>query len=286
MAHNHSEDYTKELESASKVSIALNFLFVIIEIVGGLYTNSIALLSDAIHDFSDVITLSTSYVLIKVSKKDESKYFNFGLKGAITVGAIINTLIILISSIFILTKAVNRIINPEEVDAQVVLLIAIFGVIINGISVFKFRNQTNIMSRSIVLHLLEDALGWVAVLASSILMIIFENSTFDSILSLGISLFLIVTSLRNMFNIINVILYKVPDGIDVEVLKEKIKNIPNVLKINDFKVWSLEGETTYSISKLKVNKDLTLEEVENIKEEVNEILHEDNIKNNTIEFSI
>ncbi len=281
--HNHTEDYTKELESASKTSIILNAVFVVIEIIGGLYTNSIAILSDAIHDLGDVITLIISYILIKISKKDKTINYNFGFRGLIVIGAIINTIIILSTSGFILIKSLNRIAHPEAVDAKVMFLIALFGVIINGMSVYKFHNQKNVMSRSLMLHLLEDALGWVAILISSIFIMVFKIYMIDAFLSFGISLFLVVSSIRNIINIVNIILYRVPKNIKVKEVENIVNKIEGIVNIKELKIWSVEGETVYCILDIQIIKDLIPDQVDILKDNIRDSLKGFNIQHITIE---
>ncbi|MFV0288805.1 MAG: cation diffusion facilitator family transporter [Mycoplasmatales bacterium] len=286
MPHNHAHHHGTELEQASKVSILLNILFVIIEIIGGLYTNSISILSDAVHDFGDVITLSISFVLIKISKKEKTEEYNFGFKGLIIIGAILNTLIILSTSSLILIKSLSRIANPQIINGKVMFLIAIFGVILNSVSVYKFHNQKNVMSRSLMLHLLEDALGWVAILISSVVIMIFKIYIIDTLLSIGISLFLVINAIRNIKNIINVMLYKVPQKIKIQEVKQSILQIKNVKIIEDLKIWSIEGETIYCLLKVKLTNNLQNQEIEAIKVKIKESLKLYDIKNVTLETKL
>ena len=192
--HNHSHNHS---EGNIKIAFFLNLGFTIVEIIGGLYTNSLAILSDALHDLGDSLSLGLSWYFQRLSKKGSTKKFSYGYKRFSLLGAIINSIVLVVGSIFILSKAIPELFNPEETNAQGMLYLAILGVVVNGAAVFKLRKGKSLNEKVVSLHLLEDVLGWVAVLIGSIVMIYFDLPFVDPLLSILISIFVLYNVYRN-----------------------------------------------------------------------------------------
>lgn len=281
MSHNHSHDHS---EGNVKVAFFLNLTFTIIEIIGGLYTNSLAILSDALHDFGDSVSLGLSWYFQKLSKKGRTKTFSYGYKRFSLLGAIINSIVLVVGSIFILTKAIPELFHPEETNAEGMLYLAILGIIVNGAAVFKLRKGESLNEKVVSLHLLEDVLGWVAVLIGSIVMIYVDAPFIDPLLSILISCFVLFNVYKNLKKSLLVILQGIPEEVDLDGIRKKLRDIKAITDIHDCHVWSMDGEYNILTIHLKLDKDYKLSEQSEFKEMVRLNLKNESIDHITIEF--
>lgn len=168
MGHNHSHNHTSTKNI--KIAFYLNLCFTILEIIGGIYVNSIAIISDAIHDLGDTISLGTAWYLDVKSKKKADKKFSFGYNRFSLLGALISSIILIAGSIYVINEAIGRILNPEHTDAQGMMIFAIIGVFVNGYAAWKLSSGKSMNEKVASWHLLEDVLGWVAVLVVAIIL--------------------------------------------------------------------------------------------------------------------
>lgn len=187
MGHNHTHSHNNAEKNIS-IAFFLNAFFVIVELIGGFLTNSIAILTDALHDFGDCLSLATAWFLQKKSTQLRDRKYSYGYKRFSLLGSIFLSGVLTVSSIFVLVEAFKRISTPQDVSAQGMLGIAIFGVIINGAAAFRVKQGTSLNERAVYLHIMEDVLGWIGVLAVSIVMIFVYIPALDSLLSIGISI--------------------------------------------------------------------------------------------------
>jgi cobalt-zinc-cadmium efflux system protein len=194
--NHHHHDHNSSTENI-RTAFFLNLFFAIVEFIGGVYTNSLAITSDAIHDLGDSISLGMAWYFQKLSNKKATKIYSYGFKRFSLLGAIINSIILLIGSIFIIIESIPRIITPEHSDAKGMMWFAILGIIVNGAAVLKLRTGTSINERVVSLHMLEDVLGWVAVLVASIIMQFWDIPILDPILSLLIALYILSNIFKN-----------------------------------------------------------------------------------------
>lgn len=280
MGHHHHHDHgVKNI----KVAFFLNLGFTVVEIVGGIMTGSLAILSDALHDLGDSLSIGLSWYFQKLSTKKGDDTYSYGYKRFSLLGAIINAVVLLVGSVVILAQAVPALFDPGATDAQGMMYIAIFGVIVNGAAVLKLKKGTSINERVISLHLLEDVLGWVAVLIGSIVMLYFEAPWIDPLLSVLIALFILFNVYKSLKASVGIILQATPDGIDVPLIHEKLKGISQIREVHDCHIWSMDGEYHVLSAHLVLNGDYTLEEMANIKTEAKELLKE-SVEHVTIEF--
>ncbi|MCT4600011.1 MAG: cation diffusion facilitator family transporter [Marinifilaceae bacterium] len=245
MAHNHAHGHVHSHEGTKNITIAfiLNAIFVVIEIVGGLLTNSIAILSDALHDFGDCISLGITWGLQKKSQKGRDANYSYGYKRFSLLGSIFLGGILSISSVIVMVEAVGRILNPEAVDARGMLWLAIIGVFINGLAAFRLSKGNSISQRAVYLHIMEDVLGWIAVLVSSVVMMYWKLPILDSILSIAISTWVLYNVYKNLRRTFAVLLQAIPKDVNVSLLEKEIKGIEGVVDIHDVHIWSLDGES-------------------------------------------
>mgnify|MGYP005990427921 FL=1 len=272
LQHKHGHHHTTE---NIKTAFFLNSAFTIIEIIGGFYTNSLAIMSDAVHDLGDSLSLGMSWYFQKLSNKDANRKYTYGYGRFSLLGAIINSIVLIVGSVFIISEAIPRIINPEEADATGMMWLAILGIIVNGAAVLKLKRGSSINERVVSLHLLEDVLGWVAVLIASIVMMYWDVPILDPILSLAIAGYVLFNVYRNIKDAFKIILQGVPKEISSEKIKEQIiLNVDEVVDIHDCHIWTLDGE--FHIATIHIiikNKNFSWQESKEVKEKIKKLLH-------------
>jgi len=271
--HHHGHHHTTE---NIKTAFFLNLVFTIIEIIGGFYTNSLAIMSDAVHDLGDSLSLGMSWYFQKLSNKKATKKYSYGYGRFSLLGAIINSVVLIVGSFFIISEAIPRIINPEEADATGMIWLAILGIIVNGAAVLKLKKGSSINERVVSLHLLEDVLGWIAVLIASIVMMYWDVPILDPILSLVIAGYVLFNVYRNIKDAFKIILQGVPNEISSDKIKEHIiLHIDEVEDIHDCHIWTLDGE--FHIATIHVivkNKEFSWQKSNEVKENIKKLLHD------------
>ena len=272
----HNHEHNHKTEENILIAFILNISFSIFEIIGGIITGSIAIISDAIHDAGDAISIGISYFLERKSNKKSDKNYTFGYRRYSIIGALISTCILLIGTFIVIYNAIGRLFNPVDINYNGMIIIAIVGVIINFLAAYFTREGDSLNQHAVNLHMLEDVLGWVVVLIGSIVIKITNFVYLDSIMSIGISIYLIIESIKNLKKIMNILLIKIPEGITVEEVKEKIIKIKEVKDVHHVHIWTIDGEKNYATIHVVADK--------NIKEEIREKLKEIGIHNVTIEL--
>lgn len=240
MSHNHNHSHNKP--SNIGIAFLLNFSFSIIEIIGGILTNSTAILSDAVHDLGDSLALALSFFTERLSKKDATEKYPYGFKRLSLIGAIINILVLSVGTGYVISEAVISFQNPQEVDSIGMLWLAILGIAINGLAVLKMKDSKKILDKTVVMHLLEDLMGWVAVLVVSIVIYFTNWYILDPILSMFIALVIIRNIWINSKLVFSILMQSVPDESLYQELKEHMESIEGVKLVDNFKLWSLDGE--------------------------------------------
>lgn len=260
----------------------MNLTFNIIVIIGGLATNSVAILADCIHDLSDTLSIAFAWVLEHVSQKDSNDNYSYGYQRFSILGAIIISIFIIIMACIILQEAIPRIFSPEEVDAEGMLLVAIVGIIFKSISVYRLHGGETFNEKAIFIHQLGDVFEWVAILILSIVLIFWDGASYlDPFVSIGIALWLIFNLARNLYKSIEVILQKTPSHFDVDEFKNLINAVEGITAIDDFHVWSLDGIDSVLTLKVKIEN---WQKKDEIKKEIYDIASGFHIVDITIEF--
>lgn len=209
----NEHDHEHGREGNIKIAFFLNLFFTILEIIGGLWTNSMAILSDALHDLGDSISLGMAWYFEKYSQKGPDEFFSFGYARFSLLGALINSMVLIIGSILVLSRSIPRIFQPESVNAEGMLVFAILGIAINGLAAIRLRKGTSLNEKVVSWHLLEDVLGWIAVLAVSIALLFIDLPILDPILSILITLFVLFNVIKNIKAVMHVFLQGVPKNI-------------------------------------------------------------------------
>ena len=263
------------------IAFLLNLSFSIFEFFGGILTGSIAILSDSVHDIGDAASIGLSYILEKKSKQKPDKKYTYGYIRYSVIGSIITSTILLTGSILVIYEAVKRLINPQELNYNGMIIISIIGVVINTIAAIVTKEGDSLNQKSVNLHMLEDVLGWIVVLIGSIL-IKFTNITYiDGVLSIGVALFILRHAARNIKQVLDLFLEKTPDNIDIEEIKHHLKEINGVIDIHHIHVRSIDGFNTFITLHAVVKKYDS-----NIKTQIKEELMEHGICHSTIELEL
>ncbi len=279
--HDHSSHGTVR---SIKVAFWLNLSFTLIEIVGGLWTNSLAILSDAVHDFGDSLSLGLAWILEHLSHRHDDKRFSYGYRRFSLLAALINTLVLIGGSIVILTRAVPRILTPEAANAPGMAGIAVLGIVINGIAALKLRTERALNARVVALHLLEDVLGWIAVLIVSIVLMVTDLTILDPILSILITGYVLYNTLRNLRLTLAVFMQAVPDSIDLAAIDERLRQIPEVCSTHHTHVWSLDGEHHVLTTHVVIDEQTSKDDVVCIRNDIQNVIRELAFSHTTVEI--
>ncbi len=261
------------------LAFILNITFSVFEFFGGIFTNSVAILSDSIHDLGDAFSIGVSYFLEKKSKKRADKKYTYGYIRYSVLGGVITTTILLVGSILVMIGAIKRFFNPVEVNYQGMIIFAIVGVILNTLAAIVTKDGDSINQKSVNLHMLEDVLGWIVVLVGAIIMNFTDITYLDSIMSIGVALFILINALKNLRTIIDIFLVKTPKDIDLDELKEHLLKIKGVEDIHHIHVWSMDGVNNYATMHIVTN----VKDIKKLKHEIREELEEHNICHSILE---
>jgi len=287
MAHNHSHDHTHNHNHATgniTVAFWLNTGFALLELVGGVYTNSVAIMSDALHDFGDSLSLGLAYYLQKKSEKKKDQFFTYGYKRFSLLGAFITSIVLTVGSVFIISEAIQRFANPQQPDTKGMLVLAIIGIAVNGAAMFRLKKGNTLSEKAVSLHFLEDVLGWVAVLIGAIIMNFAEVPILDPILSIGIALFILFNVYKNIRSVLKIILQAVPENLSETEIKKQIAEFTEITEIHDIHSWSMDGIYNVVTFHALINENKNQSELEQLKAKIKNKLLQNNISHITIEF--
>lgn len=285
--HHHGHDHAHHVSAKNiKAAFFLNLAFTILEIIGGFYVNSVSILSDALHDMGDSLSLGISWYLHNKSKQGADAKFTFGYSRFSLLGALINSVILMVGSCFVIYEAVNRFIHPEAADAQGMLYFAILGIAVNGYAAYRLMGGTSMNERVVSWHLIEDVLGWVAVFIVSVVMMFTDAPWLDPVLSLGITLFILYNVLGRLKETMIILLQGSPADIDAEAIRAEILKLPNVTDMHHVNIWSLEGEHHVYTAHVKTQGITSFPEMIAVKRGVKEILKKHPFTYYTIEVEM
>jgi len=282
--HHHHIDPSKEGQNGILLAFGLNFTFAIVEIIGGIYTNSMAVISDAIHDLGDSVALLSAYFLEKLSLKNPDKKFTYGYRRFSVLSAIINSMILLFGAIFVVKESIERISSPEPIKPEGVIVLALLGIAVNGFAAYKLSKNEGINQKVVMYHLLEDIFGWVAVLFVSIILLFKPWYVLDSILSIIISLVILKGVYGNFKQGVGIFLQKFPENIKLDEMIKSIKNISGVSDVHFVQGWSLDGLSHAMNFHVAVSPEMTVRDLDKLKLVIRDILKENGILNSSLEF--
>ncbi len=279
--HNHGHT-----SSSQRIGWAffLNLGFTLIEIVGGLLTNSTAIMADAVHDLGDCISIGLAWLLSKVSEKDSNTDFTYGYRRLSLLGALINGLVLIAGSAWVLSEAIPKLLQPEMPVVEGMLGLAIFGVIVNGFAAYKLSHGKTLNEKVLNWHLLEDVLGWVAVLIVSIVLLFVDWPILDPALSIVFTLYILFGVEKNLWSTTRLFLQAAPDKALSESLHQCLSTLDDVRSVHHLHLWSLDGEHHVLTAHLVLRCALTLEQQLHLKRTIADRLREFDLAHTTIEF--
>lgn len=261
------------------IAFILNLCFSVFEFFGGVFTGSVAILSDAVHDIGDAASIGLSLFFERKSKKAPDKDYTYGYRRYSVIGGVITTVILLFGSAAVVYNAVLKILHPTEINYNGMIVFAVIGVLVNFLAAYVTREGDSVNQRAVNLHMLEDVLGWVVVLVGAVVMRFTDFYIIDPIMSIAVALFIFVNAVKNLREIVYLFLEKTPDGIDIEHLKEELCELEGVVDAHHIHVWSLDGGANYATMHIVTN-----DEGSDIKKRVRAFLKEEGICHATLEL--
>lgn len=261
------------------IAFILNLSFSIFEIIGGFFTGSVAIISDAIHDMGDAASIGISYFLEKKSKKQPDETYTYGYARFSVIGSVITTLILLFGSVMVIYNAIGRIISPVQINYNGMIIFAVVGALVNFIAAYFTKDGDSLNQKAVNLHMLEDVLGWVVVLIGAIIMRFTDISVIDPIMSMAVAVFILINALKNLKEVLDLFLEKIPHNISIEEIKEHITEIDGVLGVHHIHIWSMDGHLNFATMHIVAN-----ENSHEIKDKIREELKEHGISHATLEI--
>ncbi len=261
------------------VAFLLNFAFSIFEFVGGIFTGSVAILSDAVHDIGDAASIGVAFFLEKKSRRQPDEHYTYGYARYSVVGGLVTTLILLIGSVLVIYNAIGRIIEPTEINYDGMIVFAVIGAVVNLCAALFTRDGDSLNQKAVNLHMLEDVLGWIVVLVGALVMRFTDIAIIDPLLSIGVAIFILINAVGNLKEIMELFLEKAPHEVEIDEIKEHLLELDGVLDIHHVHVWSMDGNSHYATLHVVTNRD-----AHTVKEEIRAELAEHGIAHATLEL--
>ncbi len=241
MEHNHSHNQDMNLGNAFKIGISVNIIFIVLETFYGFFSNSMALVADAGHNFSDVLALVFSWIAVILSQRKPTLRFTYGFRRSTILVALLNTIILLLAVGFIVSGIIDRLRNPVSINTTCVIIVAAVGVLVNGFTAWLFlkgkKHDLNI--RSAFVHFIADALVSLGVVVAGFIMSLTGIVWVDSVVSFAIISVILYSSYHLLIDSVNLGLDAVPKNINIETVRDYLKSIPEVSNIHDLHIWAL-----------------------------------------------
>jgi cobalt-zinc-cadmium efflux system protein len=273
-----------EREERVRLAAFLNVAFTVLEVVGGFWTNSLAILSDALHDFGDSIALIVSWFFEREAKKSPDAKYTFGYQRLSLFSALFAASILVGGSIVIIVQAVPRFFNPEPVNAFGMVGIAVVGIVFNGVGFFRLKKGESLNEKVLSWHLLEDVLGWVGILVGGVIIYFWKFYLIDPIMTVALTVFVLYNVTKNLREAVSILLQGVPKHINLEAVKQDIAAIKGVIGIHDIHIWSLEGETDVFTAHVVLDDETLKNNPDETKQAIKETLQTHHIEHSTIEL--
>ncbi|MDH7913752.1 cation diffusion facilitator family transporter [Winogradskyella sp. SYSU M77433] len=285
-SHNHAHDH-KDLKGRKLlITILLNIVITAAQVVGGLVSGSLSLLSDALHNFSDVISLIVSYIASKLTKQKASINRTFGYKRAEILAAFVNASTLIIVAVILIKEAIERFLEPQTIESNLVIWLSLVAIFANGFSVLLIKkdSENNINMRSAYLHLLTDMLASVAVLIGGLLMKYYQIFWVDSLLTLLIALYLIWVGYDLLKTSTKMLMLFTPEHIDIKAVVRAVNKLPKVSKLHHVHIWNLSDDELHLEAHLDLTEDISTTEFNELSIKIEALLHEEfNINHVTIQ---
>lgn len=275
----------KEIEGNMKakkgilIAFVLNLAFSVFELLGGMFTNSVAILSDSLHDIGDALSIGLSYVFEKKAGRKPDDNYTYGYERFSVLGGFITVLILISGSFIVIFKAVERIFNPVLIDYNSMIVFAVLGVVVNFCGAYFTHGGKSINERAVSLHLIEDVLGWIVVLIGAVFMKFTSFWLIDPLMSIAVAVFILVTAFKSFKEIIDLFTFKTPSGISVSDIRNTLLKNLQIKDVHHIHIWSMNGQDVYATMHIVSDVDN-----ENLRSDIRKILEEKGISHLTIQF--
>ena len=281
--HNHSANSETSNQRIGWVFV-LNVSFTIIEFIGGMLTNSTAIMADAVHDLGDSLAIGSAWFLSWLAKKDADDSFSYGYQRLSLLGALINGVVLIAGSIWVLIQAIPRLFDPVMPSVNGMFALAVLGVLVNGFAAYKLSSGKTLNEKVLNWHLLEDVFGWVAVLIVSVTLMFVEVPLLDALLAIGFTLYVLFNVVKNTTTVTKFFLQAVPEQGLLEKVRKELLALDSVTSIHHEHAWSLDGESTVFTAHLSVECPLDAIEQVEIKSTIAQALDQFGFAHTTIEL--
>ncbi len=261
------------------IAFILNLFFSVFEFAGGVFSGSVAIMSDAVHDLGDAASIGLSFILERKAKKQPDSRYTYGYTRYSVLGGVITTIILIVGSAFVIANAIIKIINPTKINYDGMIIFAVIGVIVNFLAAYFTHGGDSVNQRAVNLHMLEDVLGWVVVLIGAVVMRFTDFALIDPIMSIAVALFILVNATKNLKRVLDIFLEKVPDDIDINEIARHIKEIDGVLDVHHIHLRSLDGHSIYATMHIVARGNFA-----EIKHKIKHELSHHGIAHSTLEF--
>lgn len=284
--HHHHHDFDGSSESLKRMwqVFLLNLTFAVIELIGGIFFNSVAVVSDALHDFGDAAAIGSAIFLEKYSRKGSDVSYSYGYRRFSTLSAILLGMVLIIGSLFILIESIPRLMNPSAPNVDGMLFLALLGIAVNGFAAYRASRGKSHNERMITWHMIEDVIGWILVLFGALAMKMWNIPQIDAGLACILSLWILYNVFKNLSETFKVFLQAVPETINVREIEEQIKKLPNILGVHHTHLWSLDGEKHIFTCHVVISKSVHIQDVDDIKNQVKNLVRSFSILEATIEI--
>jgi cobalt-zinc-cadmium efflux system protein len=240
--HGHDHGHGHAAGAASlRVAFFINLAFTVVEAVGGWWTGSIAVLTDALHDAGDCLVLGTAWWLQRVAMKGRDAQYSYGYGRYSMLGGWLTSVVLMVGAGAMLVLSVPRLWAPELPHTTGMMGIAVFGLLMNGLAAWKLHGGGSLNERGAYLHLLEDVLGWAAVLVGAVVMYFTGWAIVDPLMSVGISVFILWNAVSTLRKGTGILMQEIPAGIDMQAIRTRLMTIPHVRDLHDQHTWTLDG---------------------------------------------
>lgn len=272
--HGHSHSHGHSATASMGWAFFMNLGFAVIELIGGVWTNSLAITSDAVHDLGDAFAIGTAWILEHKSKRGHDKDYSYGYRRFSVMAALITGVILFAGSCFIMMKAVPRLLHPEQPEVSGMIGFAILGLAVNGFAAFRMSKGQSLSERMILLHLLEDVLGWLVILIGSIVMWFVSVPILDPIMALAVAIWVLWNAFGNLKETMKVFLQATPSGLELSKIENTLKDFSQVEDVHHTHLWSMDGVHHILTTHVMVSAGSSLNEIHQLKIQIKQKLFE------------
>jgi len=283
--HGHHHHHHHGASGRMGWAFFLNLSFALVEVVGGVMTNSLAILSDAFHDLGDCAAIGIAWGLEKKSLKKSTEHFSYGYRRLSVMAAMITGVILFIGSCLIVVTAIPRLFAPVEPRVDGMIVLAFLGLAVNGFAAFRMSKGQSLNERMILLHLLEDVLGWAVILVGSVIMWFYPLPILDPVMAIAVALWVLWNAFANLKETTKVFLQATPRQFQIATVEQSIKTLALIQGVHHTHVWSIDGEHHILTAHLTVKSDCTIEAAHALKNQVKKHLFQEfHIQEATLEI--